>query len=83
MEETGKSRQGATSEYRPHEEVSPAQLFFSDSEDDPEKENQYSEGKEYRNKVLIESSDDDFDQCEWTDYSIFFKCNLNNVTQVA
>ncbi|KAM3867087.1 germ cell nuclear acidic protein [Diretmus argenteus] len=38
------------------------QLHFSDSEDDPEKENQYSGGNGYRNNALIESSDDDFEQ---------------------
>ncbi|CAK6956423.1 germ cell nuclear acidic protein [Scomber scombrus] len=63
IHEIGKSRHGATSDYRPEDESAwPAQLFHSDSEDDPEKENQYSGGKEYRNKALIESSDDDFDQ---------------------
>ncbi|XP_033976952.1 acidic repeat-containing protein isoform X2 [Trematomus bernacchii] len=42
--------------------ASPVQLALCDSEDDPEKENQYSKGNDYRNKYLIESSDDDFDQ---------------------
>ncbi|XP_070819028.1 germ cell nuclear acidic protein [Chaetodon trifascialis] len=42
--------------------ASPLQLDLSDSEDDPEKENQDSKGSAYRNKPLIESSDDDFDQ---------------------
>ncbi|KAF3838163.1 hypothetical protein F7725_009931 [Dissostichus mawsoni] len=37
-------------------------LALCDSEDDPEKENQYSKGNDYRIKYLIESSDDDFDQ---------------------
>ncbi|XP_044220593.1 acidic repeat-containing protein isoform X1 [Thunnus albacares] len=54
----GKSRHGATSD----QSASPVQLLLSESEDDLEKENQYSRGNEYRNKALIESSDDDFDQ---------------------
>ncbi|XP_037635144.1 acidic repeat-containing protein [Sebastes umbrosus] len=59
----GKTRHAATSS-RPsvHQSASPVQLPLSDSEDDPEKENQYSKGNDYRNKFLIESSDDDFDQ---------------------
>ncbi|TKS72504.1 Acidic repeat-containing protein [Collichthys lucidus] len=52
----GKTRHVATSGHR---SASPVQLAPSDSEDDPEKENQYSKGNNYRNKSLIESSDDD------------------------
>lgn len=38
----------------------------SQSEDDPEKENRRAGATthQYREKALIESSDDDFDQCE-------------------
>lgn len=32
--------------------------------DDPEKENQYFSDNKYRNNSMIESSDDDFDQCK-------------------
>ncbi|KAM7417871.1 hypothetical protein PAMA_017497 [Pampus argenteus] len=55
MNTIGKSRHAATS-------ASTSQLLLSESEDDPEKENQYSRSNTYRNKALIESSDDDFDQ---------------------
>ncbi|KAM8732769.1 germ cell nuclear acidic protein isoform 2-T3 [Acanthopagrus schlegelii] len=53
----GKGRHAGTSGHR-----SPAQLALSDSEDDPEKENHFFKGNDYRNKSLTESSDDDFDQ---------------------
>ncbi|XP_051276800.1 germ cell nuclear acidic protein isoform X2 [Dicentrarchus labrax] len=55
----GKTRHAATSVHR---STSPDQFTLSDDEDDPDKENQYSKGNDYRNKSLIESSDDDFDQ---------------------
>ncbi|XP_029297121.1 germ cell nuclear acidic protein isoform X2 [Cottoperca gobio] len=59
----GKTRHAATSSYRSVDQAaSPVQLALSDGEDDPEKENQFSKGNDYRNKSLIESSDDDFDQ---------------------
>ncbi|XP_070770070.1 germ cell nuclear acidic protein [Enoplosus armatus] len=59
----GKTRHAATSGHRSVDRsASPVQLALSDSEDDPEKENQYSKGNNYRSKALIESSDDDFDQ---------------------
>ncbi|XP_039975933.1 acidic repeat-containing protein [Xiphias gladius] len=59
----GKSRHAATSGHRPVDRSAPPiQLGLSDSEDDPEKENQCSKANEYRNKSLTESSDDDFDQ---------------------
>lgn len=63
IDEIGKSRHGATSDYRPVDESVLKENQYSGS-----KENQYSGSKEYRNTVLIESSDDDFDQCEWADY---------------
>ncbi|XP_059202645.1 germ cell nuclear acidic protein [Centropristis striata] len=53
----GKTRHAATSDHR-----SVDQSASPDSEDDPEKENQYFKGNLYRNKSLIESSDDDFEQ---------------------
>lgn len=61
MSTIGKTRHDATSGPR---SASPVQLVFSDSEDAAEKENQPSMCNDYRNKSLIESSDDDFDQCE-------------------
>ncbi|XP_045887288.1 acidic repeat-containing protein isoform X1 [Micropterus dolomieu] len=59
MSTIGKTRHDATSGHR---SASPVQLVFSDSEDATEKENQPSMCNDYRNKSLIESSDDDFDQ---------------------
>ncbi|XP_029917238.1 germ cell nuclear acidic protein [Myripristis murdjan] len=59
----GKARHPATSGHRfvgAADLASPVQLHLSESEDDPEKENQYK-GNEYRNKA-VESSDDDSDQ---------------------
>lgn len=62
----GKSRHAATSGAQSADwSASPAHLVLSDSEDDAEKENHYSKSNAYRNKSLIESSDDDFDQCEF------------------
>ncbi|XP_042349333.1 acidic repeat-containing protein [Plectropomus leopardus] len=59
----GKSRHAATSSHQSEDQsVPPVQLALSDSEDDPEKENQYSKYNHYRDKSLMESSDDDFDQ---------------------
>ncbi|XP_034740216.1 acidic repeat-containing protein [Etheostoma cragini] len=60
----GKTRHAATSSRRRSVDrsASPGQLILSDNEDDPEKENQGSKNHEYRNKSLIESSDEDFDQ---------------------
>lgn len=64
MSAIGKTRHAASSSHRSVDwSASPVQFALSDSEDDPEKENQYSKGNDYRNKSLIESSDDDFDQC--------------------
>lgn len=61
----GKTRHAATSSHHPvAQSASPVQLFLSEDEDDPDKENKYCIGNEYRSKALIESSDDDFDQCE-------------------
>ncbi|XP_044062151.1 acidic repeat-containing protein isoform X2 [Siniperca chuatsi] len=64
MSTIGKTRHAATSGHRSvNRSASPVQLALSDCEDDPEKENQYSKDNNYRNKSLIESSDDDdFDQ---------------------
>lgn len=42
----------------------PSHGALSDSEVDPEKENHYFDGNNYRNKSLAESSDDEFDQCK-------------------
>ncbi|XP_035016496.1 germ cell nuclear acidic protein [Hippoglossus stenolepis] len=59
----GKTRFGATSSHRPADpSASPVLLGLSGSEDESDKENQCSKGNEYRDKSLIESSDDDFDQ---------------------
>uniref|UniRef100_UPI0037E840DC germ cell nuclear acidic protein n=1 Tax=Semicossyphus pulcher TaxID=241346 RepID=UPI0037E840DC len=59
----GKTRHSATSGHRPVDRsASPVQLPLSDSEDDPDKENQFAMGNNYRTKSLIESSDDEFDQ---------------------
>ncbi|XP_054453839.1 germ cell nuclear acidic protein [Anoplopoma fimbria] len=59
----GKPRHTAMSGHRSvYHSASPVQLPLSDSEDSPEKENQYSKSNHYRNTPLIESSDDDFDQ---------------------
>lgn len=58
----GKTRHAGTS---CHQSVDgsngPSPGALSDSEVDPEKENHHNN---YRNNSLIESSDDDFDQCE-------------------
>ncbi|XP_075959896.1 germ cell nuclear acidic protein [Anarhichas minor] len=63
MSSIGKTRHNATSGHRSVDHsASPVQLSRSDSEDNSEKENQYSKSNGYRNKPLIESSDDDFDQ---------------------
>lgn len=82
MSTIGKTRHAAASGHRSVDRsASPVRLALSDSDDDPEKEN-YSKGNAYRNKSLIESSDDDFDQCEWVElyeYSILSNC----VTQVV
>nr|XP_046262933.1 acidic repeat-containing protein [Scatophagus argus]XP_046262934.1 acidic repeat-containing protein [Scatophagus argus]XP_046262935.1 acidic repeat-containing protein [Scatophagus argus]XP_046262936.1 acidic repeat-containing protein [Scatophagus argus] len=57
----GKHRHAATSAHR-SVDPSASAVQLSDSEDDPDKENQISRGNNYRNTSLIESSDDDFDQ---------------------
>ncbi|XP_058504967.1 germ cell nuclear acidic protein isoform X1 [Solea solea] len=59
----GKTRHGAISGH-PHVDrsSSPTTIYLSGSEDEAEKENLCSMGNDYRNKSLIESSDDDFDQ---------------------
>ncbi|TDH07749.1 hypothetical protein EPR50_G00109390 [Perca flavescens] len=63
MSSIGRTRHAATSSHRSVDRsATPVQLVLSDSEDDPEKENQCSNGNDYRNKSLIESSDEDFDQ---------------------
>ncbi|KAM6999731.1 germ cell nuclear acidic protein [Tautogolabrus adspersus] len=63
MNKIGKTRLCATSGHRPVDpSASHVQLSLTDSEDDPDKENQLSMGNNYRTKSLIESSDDDFDQ---------------------
>lgn len=54
MRTIGKTRHAATSAHRSGP--------LSDSENDLDKEKQSSKGNNYRNKM--ESSDDDFDQCE-------------------
>lgn len=65
MSSIGKTRHAATSSHRSVDgSATPGPPALSDSEDDPEKENQCSNGNDYRNKSLIESSDEDFDQCE-------------------
>ncbi|XP_071381483.1 germ cell nuclear acidic protein [Centroberyx affinis] len=62
MKSIGKSRRPGTSDHRSVRAAEQLQLHLFDSEDDAEKENQYSGGNDYRNKALMESSDDDFDQ---------------------
>jgi hypothetical protein len=46
----------------------PVQIHLLDTEEEddggPGKENQVSKGNGYRTMVLMESSDDDFDQCK-------------------
>nr|XP_020506269.1 uncharacterized protein LOC109996475 [Labrus bergylta] len=61
MSKIGKTRNCATSGDRPPS-ASRVQVSSPDSDDDPDKENQFSMGNNYRTKYLIESSDDDFDQ---------------------
>ncbi|XP_071313229.1 germ cell nuclear acidic protein [Trachinotus anak] len=59
----GKSRHFATSGHQAVDPASlPIQLGFSESEEDPDKENKCSMGNDYRNPYLTDSSDDDFDQ---------------------
>ncbi|XP_063731984.1 germ cell nuclear acidic protein [Eleginops maclovinus] len=59
----GKTRHPALSSFGSlAQTASPVQLALSDSEDDPEKENQFCKGNDYRNKYMTESSDDDFEQ---------------------
>lgn len=62
----GKTRHAGTSS---HQYVDgsplPSPGSPSDGELDPEKENQYFSGNKYRNNSLIESSDDDFEQCKY------------------
>ncbi|KAM4621874.1 germ cell nuclear acidic protein [Polymixia lowei] len=61
----GKTRHPATSGHRSKEAIdftSCIPFHLSNGEDEPEKENQYSMGNDYRNRVLVESSDDEFDQ---------------------
>lgn len=66
MTSIGKSRHEATSDHQPvNRSAAPVQLGLSGSEDDPDKENQCIRGNQYRNNYLIESSDDDFDKCEF------------------
>ncbi|GLD62066.1 acidic repeat-containing protein-like protein [Lates japonicus] len=61
----GKTRHAATSGHQPVDRsVSPIHLGLSDEDDDDDKENQCSKSNGYRNNYLIESSDDDFDQCD-------------------
>ncbi|KAJ4945493.1 hypothetical protein JOQ06_023177 [Pogonophryne albipinna] len=60
----GKTRHPATSSFGSLAPTASPVQSLCNSEDDPEKENQYSKGNDYRNKYLIESSDDDFDQCD-------------------
>lgn len=68
----GKTRHAGTSRHQSVDgSTGPSPGALSDSEVDPEKENHHFNGNNYRNKSLIESSDDDFDQCE---------LNLTNVT---
>ncbi|XP_041652980.1 acidic repeat-containing protein [Cheilinus undulatus] len=63
MNTIGKTRHCATSSHRPADpSASYVKLSFTDSDDDPEKENQFFTGNNYRTKALVESSDDDFDQ---------------------
>ncbi|XP_068571492.1 germ cell nuclear acidic protein [Cebidichthys violaceus] len=60
MRSVGKTRHTATSGHRSVDHsASPVQRSLSDNS---EKENQYSKSNNYRDKPLIESSDDDFDQ---------------------
>nr|XP_020470301.1 acidic repeat-containing protein-like isoform X1 [Monopterus albus]XP_020470302.1 acidic repeat-containing protein-like isoform X1 [Monopterus albus]XP_020470303.1 acidic repeat-containing protein-like isoform X1 [Monopterus albus] len=59
----GKTRHLATSCQRLEDRSAlPVDPGLSESEDDPEKENQCSKGKHYRDQALTESSDDDIDQ---------------------
>ncbi|XP_029021867.1 germ cell nuclear acidic protein [Betta splendens] len=59
----GKSRRAATSDHQTVGQSAPSiQLFLSEDEDDPEKENQCIKGSHYRSKPVVVSSDDDFDQ---------------------
>lgn len=61
----GKTRHAGTSCHQSVDgSTGPSPGALSDSEVDPEKENHHFNGNNYRNKSLIESSDDDFDQCE-------------------
>lgn len=62
----GKTRHAGTSSHQSVDgSALPSPSVLSDSEVDPEKENQCFNGNTYRNKSLIESSDDDdFDQCK-------------------
>lgn len=61
----GKTRHAGTSGPQSVDgSTGPSPGALSDSEVDPEKENHHFNGNNYRNKSLIESSDDDFDQCE-------------------
>ncbi|XP_056898872.1 germ cell nuclear acidic protein [Takifugu flavidus] len=59
----GKTRHAGTSGHQSVDgSTGPSPGALSDSEVDPEKENHHFNGNNYRNKSLIESSDDDFDQ---------------------
>lgn len=70
----GKSRHAGTSS---QESVDPSTVpnpnALSETEVDPDKENQYFNGNTYRNKSLIESSDDDFDQCKLNYMNVTFR----------
>lgn len=60
-----KTRHASTSGYQAVDRsASPVQLCLSESEDDPDKENQCIKDNHYRSKSVVDSSDDDFDQCE-------------------
>lgn len=62
----GKNRHGASSCFQSVDGVVPSSVFPPfDHRDDEDKENKCSKGTGYRNKSLIESSDDDFDHCEF------------------
>lgn len=68
----GKSRHNATSHQAVDPSPSPAQLYLSDSGEDPEKENMSSMSNTYRNKS--DSSDDEFEQCEFNCASTIKLC---------
>lgn len=62
----GKTRHAGTSSHQSVDRSTlPSPGSPSDDEIDPEKENQYFSDNKYRNNSLIESSDDDFDQCKF------------------